>query len=239
MALQAMQMIHVDSLDTQQHEEEVHILKTAHAQGMKHTQIIDRFAEMRLRADLPDTTRPIEVPDCLHRPSDRQTYPYYRVYETGDGYISIAALNRGLREKVCALLEVTDAHIERNSGDISDTAYFKQKNIMRTIEATLKTNTSDHWLKKLEAAGIPCGRVNYRSDLYQDEQARALNLMWELDNRDLGKYKATGNPIRFSKTPVQPKSGSPVLGEHSEQVLQTFGFDSEEIAALKQSGTVK
>jgi crotonobetainyl-CoA:carnitine CoA-transferase CaiB-like acyl-CoA transferase len=239
MALQAMQMIRVDSLDTEQHDEEVRILQSAHREGMNHTQIIDRFAEMRLRADLPDTTRPIEVPDCLHRPTDRQTYPYYRVYETGDGYISIAALNRGLREKVCRVLGIVDEHIERNSGDISDTAYFKQKNIMRTIEDALKTNSCEHWLKELEAAGIPCGRVNYRSDLYDDTQAQALNLIWELDNRDLGKYKATGHPIRFSKTPVQPRGGAPVLGEHSDAVLRRFGFSAEEISAFKRAGIVK
>jgi CoA:oxalate CoA-transferase len=194
---------------------------------------------MRLREDLPDSTRPIEVPDCLHRPTDRQTYPYYRVYETGDGYISIAALNRGLREKVCATLEIHDDHIERNSGDISDTAYFKQKNIMRTIEDRLRSESSEHWLKKLEAAGVPCTRVNYRSDLYADGQAQALNLIWELENRDLGKYKASGNPIRFLKTPIKPKHGAPGLGEHSETVLLEFGYAPEEIGKLKASGVLK
>jgi len=239
MALQAMQMIQVAALDAQQHAAEERLLKTAHAQGMNHTQIIDRFAEMRLRADLPDTTRPIEVPDCLHRPTDRQTYPYYRVYETGDGYISIAALNKGLRDKVCAALQIEDEHTDKSTGDFSDDVYFKQKSLMRTIEARFKTKSSEHWLQMLEAAGIPCGRVNYRSDLYTDSQALALNLVWELENRDLGKYKATGHPIRFSNTPVTPKRGAPALGEHSESVLREFGYSADEIASLKSNGVLK
>jgi len=239
MALQAMQMIQVESLDARQHADEEKILQTAHHQGMNHTQIVDRFAEMRLRADLPDTVRPIEVPDCLHRPTDRQTYPYYRVYATSDGYISIAALNRGLREKVCGVLGMTDAHIDRNSGDISDEAYRVQKEIMRVMETRLKAASSNSWLQQFEAAGVPCTRVNYRSDMYTDPQAQALGLVWELENRDLGKYKATGHPIRFSQTPVVPKHGAPALGEHSEALLEEFGYGKGEIAALKTSGVVK
>jgi len=239
MVLQAMQMIHVDSLDDEQHYEEMRILKTAHGEGKKHTQIIDTFAELRLRADRPDTVRPIEVPDCLHRPTDRQVYPYYRVYETGDGYIGIAALNRGLREKVCATLQITDEYIDQNSGDVSDAAYFNQKRMMSVIEARLKTNTSEHWLQQFEASGVPCGRVNYRSDLYTDPQAQALDLVWELENRELGKYKAIGHPIRFSKTPVMPTNGAPALGEHSDEVLKEFGYSDEAIAKFRAMGIVK
>jgi len=115
-ALQSMNMIHVDSLDAEQHQEEVRVLRTAHGEGKKHTHIVDQFAEMRLRADQPDTARPIEVPDCLHRPTDRQVYPYYRVYETGDGYISIAALNHSQRAKLCAAVGVADEDVDMNWG---------------------------------------------------------------------------------------------------------------------------
>jgi CoA:oxalate CoA-transferase len=75
--------------------------------------------------------------------------------------------------------------------------------------------------------------------LYTDPQAHALNLVWELENRDVGKYKATGHPIRFSQTPVTPTTGAPVLGEHTECVLRQFGYGDEEIAQLKAMSVVK
>ena len=239
MALQAMNMIHVDSLDAEQHQEEVRVLRTAHREGKKHTHIVDQFAEMRLRADQPDTARPIEVPDCLHRPTDRQVYPYYRVYETGDGYIGIAALNRGQRDKLCAALGIADEDVDMNLGQISDAAYVRQKAQMRVIEEHLKLESNRHWMQVLEAAGVPCGPVNYRSDLYTDPQAQALNLVWELENRDLGKYKTSGHPIRFLKTPALPGKGAPALGEHTAAVLRQFGYGDEEIARLKATGIVK
>ena len=239
MTLQSMNMIHVDSLDTEQHREEVRVLRTAHGEGKKHTHIVDQFAEMRLRADQPDTARPIEVPDCLHRPTDRQVYPYYRVYETGDGYISIAALNHSQRVKLCAAVGVADEDVDMNLGQISDAAYTRQKAQMRAIEERLKLEPNQHWMQVLEEAGVPCGPVNYRSDLYTDAQAQALNLVWELENRDLGKYKASGHPIRFLKTPVLPGRGAPALAEDTATVLRQFGYDDEEISRLKAAGIVK
>ena len=239
MALQAMSMIHVDALDAEQHEQEVHLLRGAHAEGKKHTHIVDQIAEMRLRADQPDTARPIEVPDCLHRPADRQTYPYYRVYETADGYISIAALNRGQRVALCAALGLPGDNTDWNLGEISDAVYLAQKAQMRMIEARLKQEPSQHWMQVLETAGVPCGRVNYRADLYTDPQARELNLIWELENRELGNYKASGHPIRFLGTPVSAGRGAPALGEDTDSVLRQFGYGNEEIARLRAAGIVK
>ena len=185
------------------------------------------------------TTRPVEVPDCQHRPADRQVYPYYRVYPTGDGYLSIAALNRALREKLCAVLEMSDEHVAVDLGNASDEAYYAQKAMMHTIEERLLQHPNAYWVERLEAAGIPCGPVHYRPNLYDDPQVRALDMMWQLENRELGSYKTPGHPIRFSRTPVAPGKGAPVLGQDSEAVLAEAGFTADEIARLTADEIVK
>lgn len=238
LALQSMGMVHVDELDRDLHEREKTILKTAHGEGKTHTQIIDEFAELRLRDDQPETTRDIEVPDCNHRPTDRHVYPYYRVYETGDGYLSIAALNVKQRKALCVVLDIADEHAELNMGNISDQAYFAQKTLMKSIETRLKTQGNDHWLEKLDSAGVPCGQVNYRADLYDDPQAQALDMIWKLDNKQLGSYKTTGNPIHFSATPLKAGKGAPILGQHTTAVLRELGYSPEKIAELQQAGAV-
>lgn len=239
LALQSMNLMHVDSLDDDLHQREKNTLKTALKEGKSHTDIIDEFAEMRLRDDQPDTDRPIEVPDCEHRPTDRQTNPYYRVYPTADGYISIAALNVTQRKNICVALEVEDEFVEVDSGNISDEAYFAQKETMRKIETSLKTQTKAHWITKLESLGVPCGQINYRADLYEDPQANALDMMWQLDNSEVGSYTTSGYPIRYSKTPVKPGTGAPVLAEHTDQVLSQAGFSNEQIATLKELGAIR
>jgi formyl-CoA transferase len=239
LSLQAQNIVHIDRLDDEQRRAELALLATARQDGKRHTQVIDDFAELRLRADMPGTTRPVEVPDCHHRPADRQVYPYYRVYPTGDGYLSIAALNRGLREKLCAVLELDDPHVGVDIGNASDEAYYAQKAMMRKIEERLLQHPNAYWVERLEAAGIPCGPVHYRPNLYDDPQVQALEMMWQLQNRELGSYRAPGHPIRFSKTPVQPGKGAPVLGEDSTAVLAEAGFGEDEIAKLKREQIVK
>jgi crotonobetainyl-CoA:carnitine CoA-transferase CaiB-like acyl-CoA transferase len=91
----------------------------------------------------------------------------------------------------------------------------------------------------LEAAGIPCGQVNYRANLYDDPQVQALDMMWELDNQELGSFKTPGHPIRFSKTPVLPGKGTPTLGQDSESLLREAGYTPDEISHFRQAGIVK
>jgi crotonobetainyl-CoA:carnitine CoA-transferase CaiB-like acyl-CoA transferase len=239
LSLQSQNLIHINRLDEKQHEEELQVLKTARGAGKKHTQVVDEFAEMRLREDMPETTRPIEVPDCAHRPTDRQVYPYYRVYPTGDGYLCIAALNRNLREKLCAVLEIADEDSAVDLGNISDDVYYKQKAMMKKIEESLLQKPNEYWVERLEAAGIPCGPVNYRANLYDDPQVHALNMMWELPNGELGPFKTPGHPIRYSQTPVLPGKGSPTLGEDSDALLLQLGYGQEEISHLREAGIVK
>jgi len=239
LALQAQNLVHIDDLDEGFHRRELEILSTARARGKKHTQVIDESTELRLREDVPDTTRPIEVPDCAHRPTDVQVYPYYRVYATGDGYLCIATLSRGLREKLCEALEISDPDVAVDLGNISDATYYAQKPLMRAIEARLLERPNAYWIERLEAAGVPCGSVNYRAHLYNDPQVHALDMMWHLDNAELGQYKTVGHPIRFSKTPVRAGRGAPTLGQDSESVLLDFGWSAEAIHRLKQEGIVK
>lgn len=238
LALQSANLVHIESLDERRLQVETDALETAQQDGKSHTRIIDEFAEFQLRDDQPETARPVEVPDCSHRPSDRRVSPYYRVYATGHGFLSIAALNVAQRKNVCEALNVIDEFVEVDSGNVSDEAYYAKKSTMRKIEDSLKLHPRDYWIQKLEAAGVPCGPVNYRSDLYADAQANALDMIWALENSEVGPYKTSGCPVRFSKTPVTPGTGAPTLGEHTRLILTQQGYTETDIKSLTDAGVV-
>src|SRR5690606_6455370 len=111
--------------------------------------------------------------------------------------------------------------------------------MMAKIEARLRQHGNDHWVAVLEEAGVPCGPVNYRAHLHTDPQARELNLIWELENRDLGNYRVTGHPIRFLKTPAVPRKAAPAMGEHNEALLREHGYSDEEIARLRETRVIR
>jgi len=239
MALQATGFLEIEKLDGKLHEEMRGVLKTARDNDMKHCDIIDTFAKMNLRTEQPGSTRDLDIVDCNHRPSDRQTFPYYRVYQVKDGFMSIAALTVKQRLSTCEVLGIEDkfAHIDLGNGN--DETYFYQKEVMKKMEAILGEKTKDEWIEVLENAGVPCGPVNYGIDLFHDPHALEMNMVWELENPVSGPYKMMGNPIKFTKTPVTPTRGAPALGEHSAEVLQSIGYDEDTIDTLKKQAVIK
>jgi formyl-CoA transferase len=64
-------------------------------------------------------------------------------------------------------------------------------------------------------------------------------MMWQLQNSELGTYKAPGHPIRYSKTPVAAGKGTPTLGENSDDLLLELGYTGDQIAALRSTGVVR
>ncbi|MBI4766057.1 MAG: CoA transferase [Deltaproteobacteria bacterium] len=239
MALLATGFIQIEKLDQEMHREMLEILKTAHDHNLRHTQIIDQFSVMRLRNEIPGSTRNVDVPDCNHRPSDRQVYPYYRIYQTKDGYMSIAALTSKQRLKVCEVLGVEDKYAYLDLGNGTDETYFYQKEVMKKMEAVLGQKPLNEWIQVLEEAGVPCGHVNYSVNLFQDPHAIDQNMVWSLENPVSGPYKMMGHPVKFTKTPVKPTKGAPALGEDTVEILKKLGYADAKIEELKAQKIVK
>jgi crotonobetainyl-CoA:carnitine CoA-transferase CaiB-like acyl-CoA transferase len=238
-ALLAPGFIEIDKLDREMHKEMLEVLKTAHDNHMRHTQVIDKFSMLRLRNEQPGSEREVEVPDCNHRPSDRQVYPYYRIYQTKDGYISIGALAAKQRINVSEVLGVEDKYAYLDLGNGNDETYFYQKEVMKKMEDVLGEKSTDEWIKILEDVGVPCGPVNYGVTLFRDPHAIDQNMVWSLDNPVSGPYKMMGHPVKYTKTPVKPTTGAPALGEDTVEVLKKLGYTDEKIEELKAKKIVK
>ena len=238
-ALQGSGFLQIDSLDSELHKDMKETIRTARDRGMRHTQIIDEMALMRLRNEDPDSTRDLDLVECNHRPSDRQTFPYYRVYQTKDGYMTIGALVAKQRLSLIETLGVEDKYAEVDLGNGNDDTYFYQKEVMKKIEDALGTKTTHEWMDILEKVGVPCGPFNYGVTLFDDPHAKALDMIWDLENSVLGPYRTMGNPIKFTKTPIKPTHGSPACGEHTDYVLKRLGYPDEKIKELRENKIVK
>ena len=100
-------------------------------------------------------------------------------------------------------------------------------------EATSKRTTRE-WVEALEAAGVPCGPINRIDQVFEDAQVRARGLRIELPHAAAGVVPLVANPIRLSETPVEYRRAPPMLGEHSQQVLQDW-LGGEAFGAADQS----
>ncbi|WP_107870201.1 formyl-CoA transferase [Pseudoduganella sp. UC29_71] len=109
--------------------------------------------------------------------------------------------------------------------------------IFATIEAWLADKTKFEAVNILRKFDIPCAPVMTMKELANDESLRASGTIAEVDHKERGKYLTVGSPIKFSDLKVEI-TGSPLLGEHTNEVLETLGYSSREIAALHEAKAV-
>jgi CoA:oxalate CoA-transferase len=110
--------------------------------------------------------------------------------------------------------------------------------INQAVEAKLAVGTTDHWIDRLNAAGVPCGRVQSLADMFADPQVRAQEMVITIDHPGRGPVEMLGFPIKFPDSPAPPRRPAPELGGHTDEVLAELGLSGGEIAALRHRGII-
>lgn len=69
---------------------------------------------------------------------------------------------------------------------------------------------------------VPAGEVKTLDRVYDSGQARAGNLVWEVDHPLLGPIRLPGNPVRYGRSAMSPGRPPPTLGEHTSELREAF-----------------
>ena len=103
--------------------------------------------------------------------------------------------------------------------------------IFATIEDWLKDKTKYEAVDILRKFDIPCAPVLSMKEIAESPDLRASGSIVEVDHKVRGKYLTIGSPIKFSELKVEVRP-SPVLGEHTDEVLSDLGYSKEQITQL-------
>ena len=109
------------------------------------------------------------------------------------------------------------------------------KAIFARIEEWTMTKTKLEAMDILNEYDIPCGPILSMKEIAEDQSLRATGTVVEVDHPKRGKYLTVGNPIKMSDSPADVKR-SPLLGEHTDEVLAQLGYTPEQIAELAAAG---
>jgi len=110
--------------------------------------------------------------------------------------------------------------------------------IFARIEQWTMTKTKFEAMEILNKYDIPCGPILSMKEIAEDQSLRATGTVVEVDHPTRGKYLSVGNPIKLSASPTDVVR-SPLLGEHTEEVLRkVLNFSDEKLAAIKASGAI-
>ncbi len=154
------------------------------------------------------------------------------VFKTSDGYINIAATGDAIWIRLCDAL---DAPGMKDNPDFA-TGELRSKNrdaVNASIEAVTLTRTSAEWIDLLSGIGVPCGPIYAIDEMFADPQVRHLGMEHPVTHPELGDMNLVGQAVNLSR--YKPRTGipTPERGEHTDEVLQEFGFSAAEIEDLK------
>ena len=157
------------------------------------------------------------------------------IYETADGYISVAVQTDKQWRALTEALERPEWLDDPRFA----TQELRQVNIddrLGLTQEVLRTDSSAHWLARLEAADIPCVPVLTRNQMIANGQIAANEVIVETEHPDAGRLRQARPAALFSQTPTAPPRPAPRLGADTDDVLREAGFDAAAIAALGEAG---
>ncbi len=165
----------------------------------------------------------------------RQNAPYQRL-RTKDGYLMMGAAGQSIWERSAAALGhpewCEDLRFATNEQRMQNRAALEAE-----IEAVLATNSTEHWVEVLEAAGVPCGPVYDYAQMFADPQVRHRGLVQYASDPEIGEVPHIRTPVKIGES-VRVRTVAPKLGQHNAEIFGRLGLSEAEMNELRAKGVL-
>ncbi len=110
--------------------------------------------------------------------------------------------------------------------------------IVKELEPIFRRGRRDEWLRIFLANDVPAAPINTLDEVFADPQVKTYGFPTEVEHPKMGKMKLVGNAVNMSRTPPTIDRPPPVLGEHTEEILKSLGYDAATITVFRSKGTI-
>ncbi len=157
------------------------------------------------------------------------------IYETKDGYISVAVMRHKEWLGLARAVERPDWAEDPRFQDSEGLDLHKHARLELT-QSALRDRTTAEWIERLEAEGVPCAPVLTRREALRHPQVQANGIVVENDHPQAGRLRQARYPASFSATPPDHRFGAPLLGGQTREILREAGYGDAEIEAMLAEG---
>jgi len=145
------------------------------------------------------------------------------VFPCSDGHLVLAVGNDGQFQRMCEALErsdlATDQRFSANAGRVEHV-----NELLAELRSTFATEPLAHWLAELESRSVPCGPINTVPMALKDEQVTHRRMVRTLEHPSIGSVPQVVSPLRFRKAELEFLDAPPLLGQHTNEVLDQKGI---------------
>ena len=162
----------------------------------------------------------------------------YQVFDAKDRPIAIAVANQKLWVSFCKLVGreewIADPRFASNPKRVEN-----REVLLPLVAELIAQKTCDEWVELLVRSEIPAGPVNDMQRLFSDPQVLHRGMVADILHPTIGALRLAGVPIKYSDTPATIRRPPPLLGEHTDELLQeVLGHGPEAIADLRERGAI-
>jgi crotonobetainyl-CoA:carnitine CoA-transferase CaiB-like acyl-CoA transferase len=110
--------------------------------------------------------------------------------------------------------------------------------LVAQLEPIFRSGHRDEWLQRLLENDVPAAPINTLDEVFADPQVRTYGFPTEVEHPKMGKMKLVGNAVTMSRTPPTIDRPPPVLGEHTEEILKSLGYDEASVSSFRAMGVI-
>jgi crotonobetainyl-CoA:carnitine CoA-transferase CaiB-like acyl-CoA transferase len=166
--------------------------------------------------------------------ANRMSAPY-QAFRAADRHFVLGAANQKLWILLCQAVQRPDL-LENPLFQTNADRMKHRVALVQTLEESFALRDADEWIEILQAAGIPAAPILTYAEALVSEQAEARNMVMEMDHPVEGTIKQLGFPVKLHGTPQELRYPPPLLGQHTDEIMQELGLDRDAIAALHTRG---
>lgn len=164
-------------------------------------------SEHLLTGDLPQRTG-----------NDHPLVAPYGLFRATDGEVAVAPSNDVILRRFLRALDLEhlldDPRFDTNPG-----RFARRDELNALIDAQMATDTQQNWIDRLNAAGVPSGKVQNLREALQDPQVQAQQMVIDVPHPGHGTVRMLGFPVKLSQTPCEARLHAPDLGAHNDEIL--------------------
>ncbi len=162
----------------------------------------------------------------------------YQEFRARDQYFAFACGNDGQWRKFCTAVThpewATDERFVTNSARLAH-----RTAVIEMLNELFATRDAADWMALCDEIGIPNGPINNMAQVFAHEQVIARQLRLDVPHPTAGSVPLVASPLRIPTTPTTFRYPPPLLGEHTEEILQNMlGYDATAVATLRTEGVI-